>query len=152
MKTTINLLLFISFLFISCEKKDPDTEKDDDNQQGVVDIRLKGTWQNQAGTAIYNGDEKGVYLKSTTHAAWLSAIQAELVEYGDAYIKSLKRKSDNEYSCDILWFTRTNDVVTEVRYSSKSTITISSDGKRIDISSRSPWDDDLTTSVLIKQQ
>ena len=88
MKTTINLLLFISFLFISCEKKDPDTEKDDDNQQGVVDIRLKGTWQNQAGTAIYNGDEKGVYLKSTTHAAWLSAIQAELVEYGMLILKA----------------------------------------------------------------
>lgn len=152
MKKTINLLLFIGLLFISCEKKEANPDNEEEDGQEHVDARLKGTWQNQSGNAIYDGDEKGIYLKSATHAAWLSAIQGGLVTYGDAYIKNLTRKSDNEYACDILWFTRTNDVVTEVRYSSKSTITISADGKRIDIRSYGPWDDDLTTSVLLKQE
>lgn len=152
MKKAINLLLFIGILLVSCEKKETKPDNEEEDVQEHVDTRLKGTWQNQSGNAVYNGDEKGIYLKSTTHAAWLSAIQGGLVKYGDAYIKNLRQKSDNEYACDILWFTRTDGVVTEVRYSSKSTITISADGKRIDISSYGPWDDDLMSSVLLKQE
>ena len=117
-----------------------------------------GTWKTASGAILLNGTSAGFtflsIMTTDNNQGFYNAWQKNLISvgtFGSSYIADVVQQSDFVWKCKVLWtIGKASTGVNEVKYSTNTTLTLSTDKKSFTIYSQNPTDGSYSSAVYYK--
>lgn len=143
-------LMLCVITFTACEKESAKPDEEQDKDQVSQDDRFIGMWKMENGN-VFLGTSGALKFQSVKSSSWSQALSSKLISVGDLYLKNFVKESENTWKCEAMWNKSVDGDVKEVKYSSQSKIKLSSDGKRLTLTSTSPFTGEVSSGDLTRQ-
>lgn len=113
--------------------------------EAVTSFSLDGKWLSSAGIGItISGNSGTLYAFSTN---WEIARTKGYVAVGSVKLKDIAKVSDTKWNCKDLYLTTTNSQIDGVIWSNDGSITMSSDGQSITVTSTGPVSGNVGSTI-----